>query len=196
MEFFVPRLHHLMPLVLLFVLAPFAVRAADGPAHMPAPIIAIIDVQRILEESLAAKSVQKQLEAQRAKFQSETENEENGLRKEEDELGKARDQASTPDAVPSEREQQLRQKMLMVERRVDTRRKLLEQAFDDSMKEVRKMLLGIVESIAKSHGANLVLVKQQALWVDAPLDITDEVLTQLNQKMPQLTVNIAPETKP
>jgi len=83
-----------------------------------------------------------------------------------------------------------------VERHVEARRKLLDQAFTDSMNEVRKNLLDIVANVAKAHGANLVLVKQQALWVDAPLDVTDEVLTRLNQKMPQLTVNIAPESKP
>jgi Skp family chaperone for outer membrane proteins len=180
----------------LFACLPLETYAADVPARMPAPIISIIDVQRILEESLAAKSVQKQLETQRARFQTETESEENGLRKEEDGLSKTRDQATAPSAAEAGREQQLRQKMLVVERHVETRRKLLDQAFTDSMNDVRKTLLEVVESVARAHGANLVLVKQQALWVDAPLDITDEVLKQLNQKMPQLTVNIAPETKP
>jgi outer membrane protein len=188
-----------MPLAMLLLCAPLVAHAADAPlsTRMPAPIIAIIDVQRILEESLAAKSVQKQLETQRAKFQTETEGEENGLRKEEDELSKGREQAAAaPDTAEAAREQQLRQKMLVVERHVETRRKLLDQAFTDSMNDVRKNLLEVVEGVAKAHGANLVLVKQQALWVDAPLDITDEVLKLLNQKMPQLTVNIAPETKP
>jgi outer membrane protein len=189
----------LVPLALLFIGLSFTAHATDAPspalAHLPAPTIAIIDVQRILEESFAAKSVQKQLETQRTKFQDETESEENGLRSEEDALGKTREQAA-PDSVESVKEQQLRQKMLVVERHVEARRKLLDQAFTDSMNDVRKTLLEVVESVARAHGANLVLVKQQALWVDAPLDITDEVLKLLNQKLPQLNVNIAPETKP
>lgn len=161
--------------------------------RMPAPIIAIIDVQRILQESLAAKSVQKQLEGQRSKFQTEIEGEENGLRQSEQELSKSRDQIAAD--VYADREQQLRQRFLAVERHVQGRRKVLDQAFTDSMNSVRASLLAIVDAVAHERGVNLVLVKQQALWVDAPLDVTDEVLRRLNSKLPELAVKMEPEDK-
>ena len=63
------------------------------------------------------------------------------------------------------------------------------------MNDVRTALLEIVNTVAHERGANLVLVKQQALWVDKPLDVTDDVLARLNKKMPQLTVKLAPEDK-
>ncbi len=166
----------------------------DAKSKLPAPVIAIIDVQRILEESLAAKNVQKQLESQRAKFQTQIEAEENGLRQAEQELGKSHDQLAAD--VYADREQQLRQRFLTVERHVQARRKVLDQAFTDSMNAVRASLLEIVDTVAHEHGANLVLVKQQALWVDKPLDVTDEVLGRLNAKLPQVTVKMAPEDKP
>jgi Skp family chaperone for outer membrane proteins len=179
--------------VALVLLAPGAAQAADA-AKLPPPTIAIIDVQRILEESLAAKSVQKQLGSQRAKFQDEIEKEENDLRKAEDDLGKSRDQMAND--VYTEREQQLRQRFLTVERHVEARRKVLDQAFTDSMNDVRNNLLRVVTDVAHERGANLVLVKQQALWVDKPLDVTDEVLERLNKKLPQLTVKMPAEDKP
>jgi Skp family chaperone for outer membrane proteins len=190
-----PRLKVFFVLIFCLLCAATHARAADvDPKNrMPSPIIAIIDVQRILEESSAAKSVQKQLETQRAKFQTEIEGEENGLRQAEQDLSKSREQLAAD--VYADREQQLRQRFLAVERHVQARRKVLDQAFTDSMNAVRSSLQAIVNDVAHVRGVNLVLVKQQALWVDAPLEITDEVLKRLNAKLPELTVKMVPEDK-
>ncbi len=186
--------------VVLCAAAAFAgpARAADEPkpaagTALPNPHIAIIDVQRILDESFAAKSVQKQLETQRAKFQTEIEKEENELRLAEQDLDKAHPQMT--EEVYAGREQQLRQRFLDVERHVQARRKLLDQAFTDSMNAVRASLLDIVNAVAQEHSVNMVLIKQQVLWSDKGLDVTDEVLGRLNQKLPQVTVKMAPEGK-
>lgn len=167
--------------------------SADGaqPGAFPASVIAIIDVQRILQESDAAKSVQHQLEAQRAKFQSEIAGEETGLRKTEEDLAKAHDNVTAE--VYTDREQKLRQRFLMVERHVQARRRALDQALTESMDVVRKAVLKIVADTARAHGANLVVVKQQTLWSDAKIDITDDVLSRLNKALPEVTVQIKPE---
>jgi len=164
---------------------------AEAPAKLPAPTIAIVDVQRILQESLAAKSVQKQLEAQRSKFQNAIEGEENGLRQAEQDLAKER--ATLPAEAYADREQKLRQNFSTVENHVQTRRKVLDQAFTDSMNAVRGALLEVVDKVAHEHGANIVIVKQQALWTDQPLDITDEVLKRLDQKLPKVGVAMPAE---
>jgi len=184
--------------VMLTVSTPWAESAnsqeIDPKNSLVRPVIAIVDVQRILEESLAAKSVQKQLETQRSKFQTEIEKEENDLRQSEQELSKSHDQL--PTNVYAEREQQLRQRFLSVERHVQARRKVLDQAFTDSMNTVRSNLSEIVEAVAHQHGANIVIVKQQALWADKSLDVTDEVLGRLNKRLPQVTVTMGAEDKP
>lgn len=164
---------------------------AETPVKLPSPVIAIVDVQRILQESLAAKSVQKQLEAQRSKFQTEIEGEENGLRQAEQSLSKQRDQLAAQ--TYADREQQLRQRFSTVETHVQSRRKVLDQSFADSMNAVRGALLDVVDKVAREHGANIVIVKQQALWTDQPLDITDEVLKRLDQKMPKIDVAMPSE---
>lgn len=166
------------------VLSPAA--QAETPAKLPSPVIAIVDVQRILQESLAAKSAQKQLEAQRSKFQNEIEGEENELRRAEQDLVKQRSQL--PAQAYADREQQLRQRFITVENHVQERRKVLDQAYTDSMNKVRSGVLDVVDRVARERGANLAIVKQQALWTDQPLDITDEVLKLLDQKMPKADV--------
>jgi Skp family chaperone for outer membrane proteins len=167
---------------------------ADAPAKLPNPVIAIVDVQRILQESLAAKSVQKQLEAQRLKFQNEIEGEENGLRQAEQDLTKQRDKLAAQ--AYADQEQQLRQRFSTVENHVQSRRKVLDQSFTDSMNTVRSALLDVVDKVAHEHGANIVIVKQQALWTDQPLDITDEVLKRLDLKLPKVDVSMPAEAPP
>ena len=176
-------------LVAVFLL-PCAWAFADS--GMPATAI-VVDVQRVLDEAEAAKGVQKQLDNQRAHFQTETEKEENQLRQAEQELGKAHDHLSA-DAY-SDREQQLRQRFNTVELHVDARRKLLEQSFTDAMNSVRDNLLAIVQTVAHEKGANLVLVKQQVLWADPSLDVTSEILARLNKALPQVEVKIPQEDK-
>jgi Skp family chaperone for outer membrane proteins len=62
------------------------------------------------------------------------------------------------------------------------------------MNLVRSALLDVVDKAAHEHGANIVIVKQQALWADQPLDITNEVLKRLDQKLPKVDVAMPVET--
>ena len=166
---------------------------AETVVPLPSPVIAIIDVQRILQESLASKSVQKQLEAQRSTFQNEIEKEENGLRQAEQTLSQQRTKLSAQEYA--DREQQLKQRFLTVENHVQKRRKVLDQSYAEAMAAVRAALVDIVSSLARERGANLVIVKQQALWTDLPLDITDDVLKRFDQKMPKIDIAV-PSEKP
>jgi len=179
-------------LVAYFSMTSGALADAQSSIKLPAPVIAIVDVQRIMQESLAAKSMQKQLEAQRSKFQNEIAGEEDGLREAEQDLAKERDKLE-PQAY-ADREQQLRRRFSTVENHVQVRRKALDQSFSDSMNAVHNALLEVVDQVAHEHGANIVIVKQQALWTDQPLDMTDEVLHKLDLKMPQIKVTMPAET--
>ena len=176
--------------VLLLVGASGAVRA-ESLKNVSPSIVAIVDVQRILQASKAAKSVQDQLEAQRSKFQTEIAAEEKELRESEQKLAKLRENAKTDEFA--EQEQKLQQRFLSVERHVQAKRKALDQAFTDSMNTVRKGVVDIVSEIAKEKGVNLVVVKQQVIWNDQNVDITDEVLIRLDKKLPQIQVKIISE---
>ena len=187
------KLRFVLLVVLVACFAAFSARADDAPTKLPPPVIAIVDIQRILQDSLASKSVQKQLDARRSKFQSEIEDEENGLRAAEQELAKLRDKLQTQ--AYADREQQLRQRFAAVEAHVQARRRVLDQSYTDAMNTVRSALLDIVGSVARERGANLAVVKQQALWTDQPLDITDEVLKRLDQKLPKVDVGTPTEPK-
>jgi outer membrane protein len=171
---------------------PLMASAATPPAVTPVvetgKTILIVDVKRILDESKASVNVQKKIEAQRADFQTEIAAKEKLIRQAEQELVSSRGKLDA--AAYSEKENQLRAKFREVEQYVQERRRLLEQATTLSMGKVRSVLLGIVTEMARSRNAQAVLIRQQVLWSEASLDITDEVLQRLNKDLPDVPVNI------
>lgn len=171
----------------------FAGAGAMAADAVKPTVIAIVDVQRILQESKAAKSVQTQIEGQRSKFQTQIGAEEKELREAEQKLATMREAGPTKEFA--DQEQKLRQRFMTVERHVQARRKALDQAYTESMTSVRQNIIDIVEKVSRERGVNLAIVKQQVIWNDQAIDITAEVLTRLNQKVPHIQVNILPEDK-
>lgn len=167
------------------------VGAAQAGGGQRPTVIAIVDVPKVLQESGAARSVQEQIEERRSTFQAQIALEEKGLREAEQKLAALR-QSGDGEAY-SDEEQKLRQRFTTVERHVQSRRKALDQAFTEAMGTVRQNIIDIVAAISKERGVNLAIAKQQVIWNDATIDITREVLTRLNKKLPTLNVSIQPE---
>ena len=164
---------------------------AETAGSVKPSVVAIVDVQRLLQMAKAARSVQEQLDAQRAKFQTEIAAEEKELREAEKELAKLRETAKAESYV--DQEQKLQQRFMTVERHVQARRKALDQAYTDAMNTVRSALVEVVSQIAKERGVNLVIVKQQVIWNDDVIDITDESLARLDTALPTLRATIDTE---
>ncbi len=170
---------------------PAAAPAPTGP--LPAPIIAVVDVDRIRENSTAAKSVREQLEKQRTTFQDEISKQENDLRNAEQDLNKQRSVLS-PEAF-NQRRQQFEQRVAEVQRTVQARRRQLEGAMQNSMTQVNTAVVQSVQDIATARGATLVLPKSQIILVDKSMEVTDEVLSLVNRKLPTVKVTLPPLTQ-
>lgn len=179
-------------LLLVLCLTAASVQASALEAQKPT-VIAIVDVQRILQESGAAKSVQAQIENHRSRFQAQIAAEEKELREAEQKLTTMR-QSGNSEAF-SEQEQKLRQRFMTVERHVQARRKVLDQAFTEAMSTVRQNIIDIVQRVSQERGVNLAIVKQQVIWNDGTIDMTDEVLKRLNAKLPRIDVQVQPEER-
>lgn len=168
--------------------APKPAAAPAAAAPMPGPVVAVVDIDRIRENSTAAKSVREQLDKHRSTFQDEISKQENELRNAEQDLNKQRSVLS-PDAF-NQRRQQFEQRVADVQRQVQSRRRQLETAFQNSMSEVNKAVVDAVQEVAVEHGANLVLPKTYIVMVDKAMELTDEVLALVNKKLPGIKVTL------
>lgn len=181
----------MMRWLFLFMLVVGAVPLMAGEPQAP---VLMVDVKRVLDESRAAVGAQKKIEIQRRAFQEEISIQEKRIREAEQELVQARGKLDAKQYA--EKENQLRQGFRDVEKYVQERRQMLEKATTSSMGRVRDALLDIVKDMALKRGAQAVLVKQQVLWAKDGLDVTDEVLITLNQKLPEVAVEMATSAMP
>jgi Skp family chaperone for outer membrane proteins len=157
-------------------------------AELPASVVAVVDVQFILQEAAASKSIQKQLEAQRETYQNEISKQEDRLRAVEQELNHQRANLSPDDFGQKRRE--FEQQVVDVQRTVQARKRVLDQAFNESMTKVRDAVLQTVTEVAGEQKATLVLAKQQVVLAEKSLDLTAAVLERVNKKLPSVPVTV------
>jgi outer membrane protein len=160
----------------------------DALAELPASVVAVVDVQFILQEAAASKSIQKQLEAQRETYQNEISKQEDRLRAVEQELNRQR-AALAPDDFGQKR-REFEQQVADVQRTVQARKRVLDQAFNESMTKVRDAVLQTVTEVAGEQKATLVLAKQQVVLAEKSLDLTSAVLDRVNRKLPSVPVTV------
>lgn len=159
-------------------------RAADaGPGK-----IAVVDVQKILTESKAAKDVQKQLDTQRDSFKQEMAKHEQELRDMEKEI--AGDQSKTSAEDMAKKKQEFESKVLDARKLVQKRRQALEQAAAGAILSIRKEIAKVVADIAKKQDYALVLTRQDVVLVKEDLDITGEVMKGVDKNLPKLSLSL------
>lgn len=156
---------------------------ADDP---PAPRIAVLDVDRVRRTSQAVQSIREQLNGYMDAYRAETLKEEQDIRAAEEEIAGKRS-LLTPDEYATER-RKLEQRLAEAQGRVQRRREALERSHGEAMQRVQEALGRIVTEVAAEKGLNLILRKEQVVFVVNSIEITDEVLRRLNQQLPSTVV--------
>jgi outer membrane protein len=181
-----------LPILLLCALAPAARVAAQQPV---APLILIVDMRQILEDAKAAKGVQSVISQQFNLYSKEVAQQEDELQKARTELERQRT-VLTPDAF-SLRARELQQRYDDLDQAVQGRRRALEQSLNEAMGQVRSVALDVVRGISEERHANLVMEKQAIVFEAEGLDVTQEAIARLDQKLSSVPVNLPkPEAEP
>ena len=163
-----------------------------GTPPVAAPVIITVDVQQILRDSLVAKDVQAQMDQRTDRYTKEVSSQENDLQKTQDELEQERTKLA-PDAFNT-RMREFQQRYDALDSRVQTTRQALQQSYNDAMTKVENTALQIIADIAAERKANLVVAKAAVLFEAQELDITQEVIKRLDNKLPK--VDLAPPQIP
>ncbi len=163
--------------------------ALPAAAKVPAPVIAVIDVDQVMRDSSAAKGIREQLEKQEAAFRTEIAAQENTLRAADQELAQKK-VILAPEAFQVQ-VQDFQKRVATLGELVQKRKRQLDDAFGQAQKQLRDALSDIVQQQMKEQGVTLVLPKAVALEVNKDLDITQETLKRLNQKLPQVKVVVS-----
>ncbi len=183
------RVPGLITIVALAVAATAAVPADAAAQEHPETKAAILDFQRILRESAASVDIRAQIERQRQIYQEEITKQEQELRTLDQELWRQRAILSTEAFAQKRRE--FEERVAEVQQGAQTRKRELDKAYDYGLKQVQGALNEIISELAGQRGFNLVLPRQQVVFSDATLNISDEILVRLNERLPKVAVPLA-----
>jgi outer membrane protein len=179
-------LHSLVALAFLAAAAIASVPKGDAQETGAPVSVAILDLPIILRDSTAAQRIRDQIEQQRQRFQTELAQQEQALQAEGLQLETQR-ASMTPEAI-AQKQQEISQRVQQLRQQSELRRQQLEDAFNGAMDQVRGTVIDILTELAQSRGYTLVLNKSTVLLSASEFDITSEVLTQLNQRLPSAQV--------
>ena len=159
--------------------------AADAPAAS-GNTIAVVNIQQIMRDSTAAQNVREQLESKQKAFQSELSKKEEELQKEDQDLGKKRSVLSK--AAFDEKATKFRAKATDVQKEVQSKKAMLDGAFEHALADIQKVISDVITDMSKEKGFAVAIPTSQILYADPKLDISNDVLARLNQKLPKLEV--------
>lgn len=180
------------PLVSSLIAALMMLAATQANAQIkfnaPAPKIAIVDVQSIMRESLAAKSARTQMDSIAARERKTLAEEEKKLRAQDQELQQQR-AILTPE-VFAERQQKLQADVGDLQRKSRN----LGQALDQGLRRARDQIqLELFIELRKLMGEldlNIIFPRSQIVLAADDFDITKPALERLNKRLPSVEVKL------
>jgi Skp family chaperone for outer membrane proteins len=180
-------IRRLLAISLFLVLAVYLASSPTPVAAQDGAVIAILDMQRILRDSKAAATLREEIDKQRLAHQSTLREQENALRTADQELARQRAVLSA-EAFASKRKE-LQEQAYSLQQDFVSRQKEMEELFGRGIRQVRKALAEVAKEIADERGINLILLKATIVLASRELDITEEALQRLDDRLP--SVNFA-----
>ena len=167
-------------LIFIFFFLPTNIVLADG-------LVAFIDVQYIMENSLAGKSLKKQLESVHKKNLNEFKQKEDDLKKKENEILKKKNVLSKEDFQKEITDLRNEVKNYNTERNEKinslTKKRL------ESMEKILKVLSPILTEYSKEKNISIVMDKKYIIVGKTELNLTDDILKLLNIKIKKININ-------
>lgn len=150
--------------------------------------IAVVDVQKLLTESKAALSIQKQVQTEREKLQSEFAGYEQKLRDSEKKLVQKRAEMSAEEFTKKREEFQVQ--LQKTGGLVQKKKRALETALVKATGKLRGEILKIVAQKAEENNYDIVLTRQNIVLVARTFDISEDVMAAINAQITSIPLNI------
>lgn len=149
---------------------------------------AVVNVKRIVDESKAAKTADKEVKALQKKYIKEAESVENQLKKREEQLQKQQKALSQEAFV--KKIEEFKERIQKERKEVVKKRKILEASYVSALELIKKETLKVIAKIADKRNIDIVLPTSQILYFRKGVDISDEVLKELDKELPKVKINV------
>jgi Skp family chaperone for outer membrane proteins len=177
-----------------FALAALFAAAAPAAAYAQAPAqgaVLVVDVNRVLTESAAGQSLQTQLKPQLDQAQARQQQLQQQFRTEQENLERAAAAKSVAPETLQQQARDLQQRAATAETELQGRGQALQNAQNQGLQQIVNAMNPVVSTLLKERNAQIVLNRNATLQTIAGVDITNDVITRLNQSLPRVTVNVS-----
>ncbi len=188
MPLFLALLRRIGPALLVMALLATPLKAfaqTDGLAG-----IAVIDTERATKEATAFISLNQQMQERSGMFEEEIRQIQNQLQEEEQQLEGQR--ALLSNEAFQERVQAFQARVNEAQRGVNERKRLLDEAYVFGRQQIKQELRTILLQLAEERGYRLILnwevTDTMVIFADQSLDITNEVVALLNERLPSVSL--------
>ena len=145
--------------------------------------IVVVDTQKIYRESIALNQLENELDRERAAYLDRLGQKEKDLRVADRELAAQRTVLSPEEF--GQRRKALEQQMFTLQRDLQDRKRAIDKHFAAGMTRLQAELSEIVREIAERRNADLVITKNAVVLVKPALEITEQALRKLNERLPR-----------
>jgi len=154
----------------------------------PIPRIGIINLQKLMQESTAAQSLRKQVEAVATKTRDSIAKKEDDMRDAQRELAKQKT-VLAKDAF-EKKKKAWEEKVKSLSDDVENRKENIERASDVAVLKIQREIASILDNVTEKRKINVVLRTDQVMQYSPNLDVTSEVLTQLNNNLKDVKLDM------
>jgi Outer membrane protein len=167
--------------------AAFTSIAKADEAKLSPAVIAIVDMQKLQDESTAYKGLVKQRDKYVAELKAEVSKEETSLRKMEQDINKERSILTQEEL--NKKIEAFRTKMMEFQQKVQAKQEAIYKSFMEAGLKIQNEALNpAVAEIAEKKGANMITGSSQMMQFAPEFDITEEVIKLMNKKLPKVTM--------
>jgi outer membrane protein len=185
------------------IFAPLAASLVALPAiasaqALPAPVIAVVDIQRAQTQCTACKTALTQLESQVTSLKSLQTSLEKPLTAEATSLRAAAQalNGKTPDAALQARATAFEKKQGDAQRQLAARQQTFERNRAYVLQQINTKLEPAVASVLAKRGATLMLDTTQVIRSSPSLDVTADVIAALNAGLPSIATTAPAQAAP
>ena len=187
------KLYKLLKFICLYMFFSNMVIAQEEVAEDNVPIIdtafpiAVVNMQAIVGQSLAAVKVKEFIENKKVEFTTEIQKEEQELKSMQEELGSQR--SILPPDEFAELEGNFRKRVENLQKMVAEKNQLLEDILSKSVQIIQNEAIKIITEIGKQKNLALTLDTSSVVIAANSINISKNVITLLNINLPTLNMN-------
>ena len=150
--------------------------------------IALVDLDGVLRTADANNRVRELLDGQRAKFQEEFRAIEVDLQQSERDLLAKRELMAKDEYDKLVTEFQAR--VSSVQREIQYKRQSIDNAYQKALSDIRGLAIAVITKIAREREIDLILKRDASIIFLPHLNISDEVLTRLNERTKNARIEV------